>query len=115
MPHPLHNRIVSAAGTVEQFDAEVADWMRRESVGEDPPDRDILRKAILRRAWRKHLSGLPRSGAARELADLWATIDGSEEHIPGSLEEMVARLVRARFRPLSSRRIDDLLDPQFDA
>lgn len=111
---PLPEKLAALASWVDLHDRETAEWLRAAAANHGPPiDRDWVRKQALRRIWRLHLPGLPRSVAARQISAAWSIADEAES-VPGSLDDMLGRLARDGFRPLAWRRIDELLDPALD-
>jgi hypothetical protein len=81
----------------------------------NPPDRIALRKAILRRIWRNHYPGMPRSAAARAIEIEWKEhIPGTRDREPNALEAGLDDLARLLIRPLAWRQLADDLDASLD-
>ena len=109
----LPDRLERIARSVSQADAEAAEAIRELAEDRRKPERERYRKALLRQAARMSF-GLSRAAQAELLEAPWATVSDDDEYAVGSIEELLQRLKRAGFRPLSKRRIIDLLDPGMD-
>lgn len=106
--------LLSAAEAVARTHPRAARLLRAAATPVETPDPRHLRKTTLRRAWRLHLPGMSRSAAARELAARWAGLAPEQDPLPGTLDDLLARLDRSGVGRVSARTITDDLDPDLD-
>jgi hypothetical protein len=82
-----------------------AEVLRATAVRREKPDPVRLRRLVLQRLWRTHLSGLSQTSAARVLAAEWAEWRPGDGEAPGSIADGFDRLHRAGIRRRSIRTI----------
>ncbi|KLK90302.1 hypothetical protein AA309_26595 [Microvirga vignae] len=112
---PTSDQLLKAAELVAGHHPDVAALLRDLAEPTTPPDPVGLRKRVLRRIWRIHLAGMPRTAAARVIAAAWASYEPTEaQPVPGTQAADFDRLSRAGVRPLAWRQIADALDEMLD-
>jgi hypothetical protein len=112
MPRPTTAELEAAAAALDQHRPAVASWLRK--IAQPRHDLRELRRDVLRRCHRLHLSDMKRSPAARMLAIWWASLDTERPATPGTIPAELQRLHRAGIAPVAHRTIVDDLDPSFD-